>query len=61
MATEYANKNKIIFMDECSAKFDISIKETFNILIETMAKVQLSQIEEGNITKQGLKLNYEEE
>jgi len=47
-------------VDECSAKADINIDETFQTLAETIRQVQMKLIEKGAQRIERLKLKDEE-
>ena len=61
MAYDYAKRNKIIFLDEVSAKLDINIQESFDLMIDLVHKVQLDLVQQQKKTLKSLRLTYEQE
>ena len=61
MVQDYAKRNKVIFVDEVSAKLDINVAETFEFLINLVHQTQLSLVQQDKKTLKSLKLTYEQE
>ena len=61
MAYDYAKRNKIIFLDEVSAKLDINIQESFDLMIDLVHKVQIDLFQQQKKTLKSLRLTYEQE
>mmetsp|Transcript_18540 Transcript_18540/g.20684 ORF Transcript_18540/g.20684 Transcript_18540/m.20684 type:complete len:89 (+) Transcript_18540:329-595(+) len=61
MAEEYAKRNKLIFLDEVSAKLDIGVNESFDFLINMVHQTQMELVQQNKKPLNTLRLTIEKE